>query len=164
MGALDNKESHVKHFLLAALAIAGAVTVAAAQTRAVPAAETIRMRQANYKQMGAAFRGLNEQLRSDAPNIADIRRHAATIRGHAGRVLTWFPHGTGAEAGVRTRAKPEIWSDPRGFRIRGANLLVAARGLDAAARRGDAAAVRTALPTLQRACAGCHETYRGPEN
>ena len=153
----------MKHFVLASLAIAGAVTMAAAQTRAVPAAETIRMRQANYKQMGGAVKGINDQLAADAPAMPEIRRHAATLAGHARNVLTWFPHGTGAEAGVRTRAKPEIWSDPRGFRVAGANLLVAARGLDAAARRGDVEGVRTALPTLRRACAGCHDGFRGPE-
>jgi len=164
MGAWNDKEPDVKHFLLASLAIAGAVTMAAAQTRFAPAAETIRMRQANYKQMGGAVKGVNDQLAGDAPAIAEIRRHSATIARHARNVLTWFPHGTGAEAGVRTRAKPEIWSDPRGFRVAGANLLVAARGLDAEARSGDVEGVRTALPTLRRACAGCHETYRGPEN
>ena len=52
----------MKHVLLAGLAIAGAVTMAAAQTR--PAAETIRMRQANYKQMGGAVKGIFDQLAS----------------------------------------------------------------------------------------------------
>jgi len=154
----------MKHFILASLAIAGAVTMAAAQSRAVPAADTIRMRQANYKQMGGAVKGINDQLAADTPAISEIRRHSATLAGHARNVLTWFPRGSGAEAGVRTRAKPEIWSDPRGFRVASANLLVAARGLDAAARRGDAAAVRTALPDLRRTCAACHDSYRGPEN
>ncbi len=154
----------MKHFILASLAIAGAVTMAAAQTRSTPPADTIRMRQANYKQMGGAVKAINDQLASDAPAIAEIRRHSATITRHARNVLTWFPRGAGAEAGVRTRAKAEIWSDPRGFRVAGANLLVAARGLDAAARRGDVEGVRTALPTLRRACAGCHDRFRGPEN
>ena len=96
--------------------------------------------------------------------MPEIRRHSATLARHARNVLTWFPHGTGAEAGVRTRAKAEIWSDPRGFRVAGANLLVAARGLDAAARRGDAAAVRTGVADLRRACGACHDSFRSPEN
>lgn len=153
----------MKHFLLAGIAVFGAVTMAAAQNRAVPAAETIRMRQANYKQMGGAVKGINDQLQASAPAVPEIRRHSATLVGHARQVLNWFPRGSGPEAGVRTRAKPEIWSDPRGFRVAGANLLVAARGLDSAARRGDIEGVRSALPALRRTCSGCHDQFRGPE-
>jgi cytochrome c556 len=154
----------VKQLLLAAAAFAGAVTAAAAQNRAMPPAETIRMRQANYKQMGAAMKGLNEQLRSGAPSVGAIRAGSRTIVGHAPNVLRWFPRGTGPESGVRTRARPEIWSDHSGFTRAGAALLVAARNLDAAARRGDLAAVRAAVPPVARACSGCHDNYRAPES
>ena len=78
-------------------------------------------------------------------------------------MLHWFPHGTGHEAGVRTRALPAIWSDHEGFTRAGAALVVAARGLDAAARRGDVAAVRSACRGCARACSACHDDYRGPE-
>jgi cytochrome c556 len=65
---------------------------------------------------------------------------------------------------VRTRARPEIWSDHAGFRRAGAGLLVAARTFDAAARRGDMAAIRAAVPQLAHACSNCHDDYRAPEH
>ena len=122
------------------------------------------MRQANYKQMSSAMHGLTQQVRSGAPSLPEIRRQSALILRFAPRVLQWFPRGTGSEAGVRTRARAEIWSDRQGFRLAGARLLVAARQMDAAARGGDLARIRAALPALQGACGGCHETYRGPAN
>jgi cytochrome c556 len=154
----------VKHLALAAAALAAVVTAAAAQNRATPPAETIRMRQTNYKQMGAAMKGINEQVRSSSPQIEAIRAGSRTILGHAPNVLRWFPRGTGPESGVRTRARPEIWSDHAGFTRTGATLLVAARNLDAAARRGDIAAIRAAMPAVGRACSSCHDSYRAPEN
>ena len=152
----------MKHLLLAGLAIAGTISVAAAQSRGTPPAETIRMRQANYKQMAAAVKGINDQLHAGSPSLPDIRRHSALLNRRAVQVLNWFPRGTGPEAGVRTRAKPEIWSDPQGFRTAGAHLLVATRALDAAARRGDVDSIRAGFRGVQSACGGCHEGYRGP--
>ncbi|TMJ19393.1 MAG: cytochrome c [Alphaproteobacteria bacterium] len=154
----------MKHLILTAAALAALVTTAAAQNRASSAAETIRMRQANYKQMGGAMKGINDQLRSGAPSIDAIRAGSRTIVGHAPNVLRWFPRGTGAESGVRTRARPEIWSDHSGFTHAGAALLVAARNLDAVARRGDVDAVRAAVPAVARACSNCHDSYRAPEH
>ena len=149
----------MKHLVLASLAAAGLATAA----YAFAPADTIRMRQANYKQMAAALKGTNDQLRADSPSLPLIRQHSALLNRHAVRVLRWFPRGTGPESGVRTRAKAEIWTDRRGFTQAGARLLVAARELDAAARRGDIARVRAAFPGLRGACGACHDAYRGPE-
>ena len=150
----------MKQLILTAAAVAAILATAAL---AAPA-DTIRMRQANYKQIAAAMKGINEQLRSDTPSLPAIRAGTRTIVGFAPQVLRWFPRGTGPEAGVRTRARPEIWSDHAGFRSAGARLLVAARALDAAARGGDLAAIRAAAPELAHACSNCHDDYRAPEH
>lgn len=152
----------MKHLILGGAALAAAAT-AAAQHRAPAPAEMIRARQANYKQMGAAMKGINEQLRSSAPSIPIIRQGSHLIAGYALQLLRWFPRGTGAEAGARTRARPEIWSDNPGFHRAGAVLLVAARNLDAAAQGDDLAAIRAAVPQVARACSNCHDNYRAPE-
>jgi cytochrome c556 len=154
----------VRNIVLAVLAVAGLTAVAAAQNRPPSPAATIKMRQANYKQMGAAMRALNEQVRGSSPALPVIRTNSAVILRHAPQLLRWFPAGTGAEAGVRTRARPEIWSDRDGFTRAGAGLVVAARGLDAAARGGDMGAIRAAVPQLAHACSNCHDDYRAPEH
>ena len=65
---------------------------------------------------------------------------------------------------MRTRARPEIWSDALGFQRAGATLLVAVRTLDAAAQRGDIVGVRAAMPQVAHACSGCHDDYRAAEH
>ena len=87
---------------------------------------------------------------------------AALLADRSVRVLTWFPRGTGAEAGVRTRAKPDIWSNPAGFRQAGATFVVAARALNVAARAGDVAQIRAAFTGVSHACSNCHDSFRGP--
>lgn len=149
------------------IAVSGAailVTAAAAQRPAPNAARVIADRQAKYKQMGAAMRGINDQLRASAPAIAEIRPRTALIADYAVQLLRWFPAGTGPETGIRMRALPAVWSNRDTFTQRGAALLVAARQLDAAARGGDLDQVRAAAPALARACSACHDEFRAPEH
>jgi cytochrome c556 len=152
----------LKKFVLASLAMAALCGVAYAQRPAPNAAATIQARQGNYKQMAGALHEILEQLHSGTPDVAQIRPRAALLADRSVRVLGWFPRGTGAETGVRTRAKPEIWSNPAGFRQAGATFVVAARALNAAAQAGDVARIRAAVPGVTRACGGCHDLFRGP--
>jgi len=153
-------ENIMKQLILIAAAVAAILATAAI---AAPA-DTIRMRQANYKQIGAAMKGINEELRGSAPSLPAIRARSRIIIGFAPQVLRWFPPGTGLEAGIPTRARPEIWTDHAGFRRAGAGLLVAARAFDAAARLGDLDAIRGAASRLAHACSVCHDDYRAPEH
>ena len=153
----------MKKLVLASVAVAAICGVAYAQQPAANAAATIQARQGNYKQMAGALKGISDQIRTGSPDIAQIRPRAALIADRAVQLLRWFPRGTGPEAGVRTRAKPEIWSNHQAFLRAGANFLVAARALNRAAASGDLAQVRAALPTVQRACGACHDDFRAPE-
>ena len=152
----------MKKLVPATLAIAALCGAAFAQRPG--AAGTIQARQGNYKQMAAALKGISDQLRSGNPDLASIRPRAALLADRSVRVLRWFPHGTGPEAGVRTRARPDIWTNAAGFRHAGAAFVVAARALNSAARAGDIARLRAALPAVRRACAACHDDFRGPEH
>ena len=153
----------MKKLVLVSAAAVALCGVAFAQQRPAPnAAQTIQARQANYKQMAAAQKGISEQLRSGSPDIAQIRTRAAFLADRSVHVLRWFPRGTGPEAGVRTRAKGEIWSDHAGFQRAGANFVVAARALNRAASSGDIAQVRAAFPGVGRSCGACHDGYRVP--
>ncbi|HKR24455.1 MAG TPA: cytochrome c, partial [Allosphingosinicella sp.] len=98
----------------AAAAALSVATAAAAQLRPPEAAVRIHARQAHYKQMAAAMKGLGDQLRGDRPSLAEIRGRSRIVARLAPQLLHWFPHGTGPEAGVRTRALPAIWSNHDG--------------------------------------------------
>ncbi|MFP5330566.1 MAG: c-type cytochrome [Alphaproteobacteria bacterium] len=153
----------MRKLVLGIAALAGLAAVAAAQAPARTPADLIRARQAGYKQMAPAMKAVFDQSRASEPSFDIIRANTATIARIAPLVGGWFPHGTGPEVGVPTRAKPEIWANPQLFRQRAAELVVAARALDGAAQSGDLAAVRAAFPVLRQACANCHDTFRGPE-
>lgn len=153
----------MRTFALIVSALAGVAAVAAAQTPARTPADLIRARQAGYKQMAPAMKAVFDQTRAGEPSLDVIRANSATIARIAPLVGGWFPHGTGPEVGVPTRAKPEIWSNTQLFRQRAAELVVAARALDGAAQSGDMAAIRSAFAPLRQACSNCHDTFRGPE-
>jgi cytochrome c556 len=128
----------------------------------VDAAQVMHDRHENYERMGRAMKGISRELKSEAPAAAEIQQHSATIAGFAPQVPSWFPAGTGPEAG-RTRAKAEIWSDPQGFAAAVQRFQQAAAQFDSAARSGDVAAIRAAMPALGSSCSNCHDKYRAPE-
>ena len=149
---------------LVLFSVTAAALCSAALAQRPSAASTIQARQGHYKQMAGALKGISDQVRSGSPNLAQIRPRAALLADRSVHVLAWFPRGTGPETGVRTRARPEIWSNAAGFRHAGATFVVAARALNSAAQAGDLARIRAALPAVQRACGACHDDFRGPEH
>jgi cytochrome c556 len=147
-----------RRLIAAALAAAGlSVTVAWAATPA----DTISARQANFKKMGRAMKGVNDQLKRSSPDVGAIRSNAAIMADVAGKVRHAFPRGTGPEAGVETEALPVIWSKNREFTSRMNTLVNATRGLQKAAATGSAAKIKAAFPAVGGSCKACHDTFRG---
>jgi cytochrome c556 len=58
---------------------------------------------------------------------------------------------------LKTHAKPEIWSDAKGFADAGGVWYKAYTAVKASA---DEAAFKAAFPALGAACGGCHEKFR----
>jgi cytochrome c556 len=61
---------------------------------------------------------------------------------------------------VETWAKPEIWSDPEGFK---AASDADAKAMAALAASTDEASFKAAFTALGNACGGCHEKFRRPK-
>jgi cytochrome c556 len=145
----------------AAIALGAGLAVAAGGALAQSAgAEAVKARQANYKQLGGAFKTINDELKSGSPNMPVIKAAAAKMQTLAAQVPSWFPAGSGPEAGVKTGAKPEIWKDSAGFQAQAKALQAATAKLAAAAGGGDADAVKAQVKGVGAACAGCHDKYR----
>ena len=123
----------------------------------------MKARHDHYEEMGRAMKGIGDQLKAGSPDMVVIQRHADTVAGYGPQILGWFPEGSGPEAG-RTRAKAEIWSDAATFRAATERFQQASTGFQQAARAGDAAAVRAALPALKQSCSNCHDKFRGPDD
>jgi len=141
----------------AALALAAVPSLAASDPAATNAA-----RQDGMKQIGGAQRAIGGELRKDAPDLAVVKANAEKLQTLAGQIPGWFPTGTGAEAGVKTAAKAEIWSDSTTFAADAAALETQAGRLAQAAAGIDVAAVKAQAGPLGGACKACHDGFRAP--
>lgn len=143
-------------WISAGLILAGtAGAVAAADMTGV-----IHARQAHYKEIGKATKGLSDSLNSPSPQLPAIQAYARQIDQLAPQIPSWFPAGSGPEAGVKTGAKPDIWAKSTEFKAAAATFATEAHRLDQVAAAGDLNAVRAEFPALGKACKTCHESFR----
>lgn len=142
------------------LAAVLAVVIASGAATALDAPAAIKERQDFYKDIGKSMKGIGEELKSSSPNVADIQKYSAAIDAAAPKAPSFFPAGTGPEAGVKTGAKAEIWQKPDEFKKDAADFAAAAHTLNVAAQSGDVAAVKDAAGKLGEACKACHQTFR----
>jgi cytochrome c556 len=125
-----------------------------------PGAKAAQERHAHFHVIGAAFKAIGDELKKTSPDLATIRENAATIDSAASQLKSWFPKGSGPQDGIRTHALALVWSQPDEFGEKAAKLTDAADALNTAAKAGDLAAVRGAVPPVGEACKGCHDRFR----
>jgi cytochrome c556 len=146
---------------LAVLGLAGAgAALAQDATPTTPGGKAVLARQAHYKDLAKAFGGLNGELRKDAPDKAVIAANAATAAALAKDLPGWFPKGSGPEAGVKTAAKAEIWTDAAGFAAAAGKLADETARLQQLATAGDLDAIKAQARATGGACKACHDAYR----
>jgi cytochrome c556 len=143
--------------------VGGTIAIATCAIAAQPA-DTVAARQANYKQVGKAMKGIGDELKKAEPSVPVIQANAKTIVGLAPHVLKWFPKGSGPEAGVKTGALPVIWEKWPEFKIAAVRMLTASKALDAAAATGDLGQIKPAVGALGGTCRGCHEAFRAKDS
>jgi cytochrome c556 len=124
----------------------------------------IKVRHEYMHGIGKQTKGLLDGLKSDSPNLADLKAYAAALDAEAPKLASYFPPGTGIDSGLKTGAKPEIWSNPAEFKKDADAFTAAAHKLNAAAQGGDVGAIRTAFGGVGGACKACHQTFRKDEH
>lgn len=137
-----------------------ALTLAGAALAQTAAEKAVGVRQAGFKQIGAAFKTINDEARAGKPDMAAIAAAAAKLKTHAAQVPTWFPKGSGVESGAKTGAKAEIWSDAAGFASASANFQAQANKLQQLAAAGNVDATKAQVRQVGAACQACHSKYR----
>jgi cytochrome c556 len=150
----------MKSHFLAPLACLALTACGGPQT---PGEKAAHERHEHFEALGKAMKALGDQLKNNAPDLTEIRANAAAIDSYAPQVKTWFPAGSGPQDGVKTHALAAVWTQPDAFGAKAAKLTDAADALNAAAKSGDLAAVRGAVPPLGGACKGCHDEFRRKE-
>jgi cytochrome c556 len=153
--------------MLWALALTAGLAAGAALAQdpapATPGGKAVLARQAHYKELNGAFRAINEQLRAEAPDKAAIASNAGKMKALAADLPSWFPKGSGPEAGVKTAAKAEIWTDAEGFAAAATGLQAETAKLADVAMGADLEALKAQARATGGACKACHDKYRaGP--
>jgi cytochrome c556 len=91
-------------------------------------------------------------------DVKPLEGPAKAIAKWAAVIPTVFPKGT--ETGGDTKALPEIWSDPAGFKKIALALGDAATKLATDAKAGDADQVAADAKLMGEQCGACHKAYR----
>jgi cytochrome c556 len=146
-----------KHHALAATVFLLATAGMSSQFARADGLDPIAVRQAVMSLQG----GNASFIRSVVTAKGDVKQlefSASAIAKSAAVIPTLFPKGT--ETGGKTKALPEIWSDPAGFQKLATALGQAATKLAADAKAGDADAVAADYKVMGDQCNDCHKGYR----
>lgn len=144
--------------VLAALAL---TTVALAAD--VPAEPIYKLREASFSAMGSHMKALSILAKNEGAPIEEGFLHAVALHESSKHITVWFPKGTGPDVVKTTEALPKVWSDPEGFTKAAKSLEEATAGLITALEAKDRAALGAALGATGKACGGCHDTFRKPD-
>ncbi len=120
----------------------------------------IETRQANFEEIGDAFKAIRGQLEAGEPDFSVIEASANTINANAQKVPDYFPAGTGIDSDADTEALETIWEQPEDFAAASQKLVDTSAALAAAAATGEAAAVGEAVKAMGGSCKGCHDQFR----
>ena len=118
---------------------------------------------AQLKKMGKAFKTISDELKASSPDRAKIRTAAATLPRSAKGMASWFPSGTGPEAGIKTAALPVIWNNKQDFNAKVAAMQDAAAKLSSVAQSGSVSAISAQFRTTGGTCKACHDKYRSDD-
>jgi cytochrome c556 len=128
-----------------------------------PGGKAAYARHQNFKQQGAAFKAVLDELKKDAPDMAVISTNATKLKTLSTQLPSWFPKGSGSESGFKTDAKAEVWTDAAGFAAAARNFQGETAKLQQFASANDLAGVKGEVKAVGAACKACHDKYRVPE-
>lgn len=144
---------------LSAAAIGMALSAGfAAQALAQTPAAHVNQRKAAMVLQGKYMAQMNPKTAYDQAAFARAANNLAALS-H----MAWdnFPESTKDQ---KSRSLPEIWSKPAEFKQAQDRFQQAVGKLVAAAKSGPEATVRAAWGDVNKSCAACHDSFRGPAN
>ncbi len=142
--------------LIAAAGLAIASTAAFAS-----ADDIIKARQACMKANGAAMGTMVPMMKGEKPYDNAAIQTALEAQGAACADWDkWWAADAQAGATVETYAKPEIWTDTKGWTDASSAWYTAFTAVKAST---DEAGFKAAFPALGASCQGCHEKFRRPK-
>lgn len=158
--AKNSRERMMKKVVRNLSIAAAALAVGTGPVLAAGAADVVRARVEAYRELGASFKNINDELRSPKPQAMVLQISARQIRNVANQQYGWFPAGSGPQAGVKTKALPAIWAKGPAFKASQDAFAREANAFYKAAQANDVAKLRVAAKSLGATCKACHTQFR----
>ncbi|MFO1131375.1 MAG: cytochrome c [Hyphomicrobiales bacterium] len=137
---------------------AGILALGLSSAAMADAKASIEAREACMKANGGMMKVMVPVIKGQKPyDKAAIDASIANAQKACGGWADWWGEDTKPGGAVKTEAKAEIWSDPKGFEAAGAAYVKAEAAVLAST---DEASFKAAFPALGKACQGCHEKFR----
>lgn len=143
---------------------ASAVALALAAPLLAAPTDAVATRVAGLRELGAAFKNVNDQIKSGTPQAMILQISARQIVSAARAQYGWFPAGSGPQPGVKTAAKPEIWAQPVQFKAAQDAFAAQAAVFAKAVATNDLDAIRAQAKLLGQTCGACHRGFRVEEH
>ena len=147
---------------LACIAAAAALVALASPASAQFAKpeDAIKYRQGALTVMASHFGRIGAMVNGRIPFDAKVAADNAEIVADMAK-LPWAAFGAGTEKGaIPSRAKPELFAQPAKFKEYSDKLIAETAKLSAAAKTGNADALKTAFGATGAACKACHDDFQ----
>lgn len=147
--------------VIGSLAVAATLALDLSSAAMADGAKAVEAREACMKSNGAMMKVMVPMIKGEAAYDKAAIDEAITKTQAA--CASWgdsFPEDSKPGGAVKTEAKLEIWSDPKGFEAAGMAYVQAKEAVKATA---DEAAFKAAFPALGKSCQSCHEQYRAAD-
>lgn len=120
--------------------------------------DAVKYRQGLFTVTAAHIQKLGAMAKGDIPfDKQAAEQQAMLIELLAKQLNSAFPPGSDI---APSRAKPDIWQDPAGFKSKSDDLQNATSKLVSASKSGDLAAFKAAFSNMSQSCKSCHDSYR----
>jgi len=143
---------------LLSFAVLAAVCLPAQAQFAKPE-DAIRYRKSAYVIMNHQMGAIAAQLKADKPDLTRIQRSAGIVDFVSQLPGEGFVPGSEKGGDPPTRAKPEVFTDPKVSEY-GRAMRQEVIKLNEVAKGGDIAAIRTQFQATAKSCDNCHDNYR----
>jgi cytochrome c556 len=148
----------MKKPILAAAALAAAMTALPAAAQFAKPEDAIKYRKAAFTVMSAHFGRVAGMANGRIPFDAKAAAENAEIATIVSR-LPYAGFVEGTDKGD-TRAKPEVWSEGDRFRTAAAKMQEEMTKLNVAAKTGNQDSIKTAAGAVAQSCKACHDHFR----
>jgi cytochrome c556 len=120
--------------------------------------DAVKYRKAAFTVMGSHMGRIFAQLKSPAPNVQVIQSSAQVAESMS--KLPWDAFGQSTEFVAETRALPALFKNEAKIKELAQKMQDEVAKLNAVAKTGDVAAVRTQFGIAAKTCDNCHDDFR----